>query len=117
MEHEQIDVHEDGSTTVVTLDGQFIGGDETDALRESLHECGTKHAARVIVDFSAVPYVDSSLIGVLLSANASITKRGGVIALVGMNDAVQQVFTLTKMHLVFPLYETVAVAKQTLNVS
>lgn len=117
MEHEQIDVHEDGSMSVVTLNGQFIGGDETDVLREALMAHGLKSGAQVIVDFTAVPYVDSSVIGVLLSANASFTKRGGKLVLAGMNDAVQQVFTMTKMHLVFPLYDSVAVAKQALNVS
>lgn len=117
MKHEQIDVHTENGVTVLRLSGQFIGGEETDALRDVLRACAAEHGAIVVVDFSDVPYINSAVIGALLVAHASIARHGGVVALSGIHGTLDHVFTITKLHLVFPLFPSVPVALQSLTVS
>lgn len=117
MDHEQIEVREEGACTVVTLHGQFVGGDETDAVRELLTSLAKEQGSRVVVDFTDVRYANSSFLGVLLSAHASFARTGGTLALAAMNTTLRDVFTVTKMHLIFSLFETVPVAVSELNLS
>jgi anti-sigma B factor antagonist len=112
MKHEQMDITYDRQVTIVTLRGQFIGGDETDAVREALLVESEKANNRIVVNMSDVGYVNSSFIGVLLAAHAQVVRLGGTMVLAAMNEAVRNVFTLTKLHLTFPLFDSVPVALQ-----
>lgn len=114
MKHEQLDISHEHGVTIVTLRGQFIGGDETDAVREILLVESEKTGSRILVDMSDVGYVNSSFIGVLLAAHAQVVRSGGSIVLAAMNETVGSVFTLTKLHLAFPLFDSVPVALQSM---
>lgn len=117
MDYEQTEVKDVGPCTVVSLRGQFIGGEETDAVRDLLTDLAKGQGRKVIVDFTDVRFANSSMIGVLLSAHATFARTGGTMALAGMNGAMSDVFTVTKMHLIFSLYESVQSALSELNVS
>jgi len=117
MDQEQIEVQEVGPCTVVSLRGQFIGGEETDSVRDLLTDLAREQGRKVIVDFTDVRFANSSMIGVLLSAHAAFARTSGTMALAGMNEAMSDVFTVTKMHLIFSLYATVQAALSELNVS
>ncbi|MBU3742136.1 MAG: STAS domain-containing protein [Candidatus Kapabacteria bacterium] len=113
MKHEQLDVCDHDRATVLTLRGQFIGGDETDALRTALAACNKDAGTTVVLDMAGVTYVNSSCIGVLLAAHAHASRKQGSIVIAGADDAVRDVFTITKMHLVFRMYETLQDALST----
>lgn len=119
MKHEQLDVSENNRHTVLTLRGQFIGGDETDALRTALAECNKDLGTTVVLDMTNATYVNSSCIGVLLAAHAHASRNQGTIVIAGADDAVLDVFRITKMHLVFRMYPTLqdALAAETDNES
>ncbi len=117
MLDEQIDVRDEGTITIVSLNGQFIGGEETDALRDVFVGLTKRERPYVIVDLADVSYLNSSFISALLAAHAALARRGGVIALAGMNGTIGQIFAVTKLELVFPLFPTVEVAKSSQKVS
>jgi len=117
MDHTQIEVREEGPCTVVTLRGQFIGGEETDAVRDLFVDLAKEQGRKVIVDFTDVQFANSALLGVLLSAHAMFARTQGSMVLAGMSDVLSDVFNLTKMHLIFSLYESIEVALSEINVS
>jgi anti-sigma B factor antagonist len=62
-------------------------------------------APTMILDFSNVPYLDSSGLGSLISASTSFVKSGRRFAITGANSRVRRVFEITKLEnvlLVFP---------------
>lgn len=113
--HEQLNVRVDGSVTIVELHGQFIGGDETDAVRDTLTKLGQERSVQFVLDLSDVSYVNSSFIGVLLGANAVVVRNRGAMVLAGMQESVREVLSITKMHLVFRLHADVQEALRSLR--
>jgi anti-sigma B factor antagonist len=65
-------------------------------------------APTVILDFSGVPFLDSSGLGSLVSACTSCMKSGRRVALTGVNQRVRKVFEITKVEQVFLMFPTLA---------
>lgn len=65
-------------------------------------------AATMILDFSGVPYLDSSGLGSLVSACTSAVKSGRRVALTGVNKRVLKVFEITKLEQVFLMFPTLS---------
>src|ERR1700692_2614251 len=63
-------------------------------------------APTMILDFSGVPYLDSSGLGSLVSACTSCAKSGRRMALTGINKRVHKVFEITKVEQVFLILPT-----------
>lgn len=115
IEHDQITIREnDGAYTVIELDGQFVGGDETDALQEVLFDAANNEA-KVLIDMSGVSFANSSFLSALLSAHARLTRAGGVIVVAGLSPTVAQVFTITKLDLIFNVFDTATQAIEFIN--
>jgi len=72
-------------------------------------------APTMILDFSGVPYLDSSGLGSLVSAYTSCAKAGRRVALTGVNPRVQKVFEITKVEQVFLIFPTLAEALEALT--
>ncbi|HET9405958.1 MAG TPA: STAS domain-containing protein [Candidatus Sulfotelmatobacter sp.] len=69
----------------------------------------------VILDFSEVPYLDSSGLGSLVSAYTSCQKAGRRVALTGVNHRVMKVFEITKVEPIFLMFPTVSDALDALS--
>jgi anti-sigma B factor antagonist len=67
-----------------------------------------ENARTVILDFSGVPYVDSSGLGSLVSAYTSCQKAGRRVALTGVNKRVMKVFEITKVEEIFLMFPTLS---------
>lgn len=65
-------------------------------------------APTMILDFTGVPYLDSSGLGSLISACTSCVKAGRRIALTGVNPRVRRVFEITKVEQVLLMFPTLA---------
>jgi anti-sigma B factor antagonist len=65
-------------------------------------------APTMILDFSGVPYLDSSGLGCLVSAYTSFSKAGRRVALTGVNQRVRKVFEITKVEQIFLMFPTLA---------
>jgi anti-anti-sigma factor len=105
---EQIRVEQQGTVTAIYLQGQFIGGDETDALREEFKRLSTVEKPLVAVDLREVTYLNSTALGVLISAHASLSKKQhGRVALCNISKNIENIFVITKLTLVFEMFPTV----------
>jgi anti-sigma B factor antagonist len=67
-----------------------------------------ENAATVILDFSGVPYLDSSGLGSLVSAYTSCQKAGRRVALTGVNPRVLKVFEITRVEPVFLMFASLS---------
>jgi anti-sigma B factor antagonist len=94
----------DGNVKILSLRGEFIGGGETDDLRDALAreaEAGTEH---LLIDLAGVSYLNSTALGVLIAAHTSFTKRGARVGLCNVSKNIQNIFVITKLALVFNIY-------------
>jgi len=74
-----------------------------------------ENAPTVILDFSGVPYLDSSGLGCLVSACTSCVKAGRRIALTGVQPRVRKVFEITKVENVLLVFPTLGEALEALT--
>ncbi len=61
----------------------------------------------VILDLTDVPYIDSSGLGSLVSAQVSRQKAGRRVVLSGVNDRVMKLLEITKVESLFLVFDSV----------
>jgi anti-sigma B factor antagonist len=96
----------DGSVRVVTLQGEFVGGNETDDLRAALEAEAKEGTTHLLIDLANTSYLNSTALGVLIAGHTNFTKRGARIGLCNLSDNIENIFVITKLTLVFNIYET-----------
>lgn len=82
------------------------------AFQEFTH---TDKSTALIVDLSGVPYIDSAGLGSMITAYVSRERETRKMALVGVNDRVKMVMTVSGVDQLFRTYPTVAEAERTLG--
>lgn len=95
---------QDGNIIVLKLKGNFVGGDETDELQNSIKKLSENGNLKLVIDLGEVSYLNSSALGVLISAHANYTKREGRVKLCQLNKNIENLFVITKLSLIFDTY-------------
>lgn len=101
-----IKAEERDSFVILHLEGDFVGGEETDKLREQLKEMSVKDKNTVIIDLADTVFLATPTLGVLLSANAQFTKHKGKIILCNASEYLENIFAITKLTMIFPIYKS-----------
>ena len=99
----QIKISEQIGGTIIEVKGQFVGGEETDQLRETLREISEQNKNKLIINLEKTTYLNSTALGVLISAHANFVKRNGKIVLCNVSKSIENIFVITKLTLVFPI--------------
>lgn len=108
----QILVEKDEGISVLRLSGGFIGGEETDAVRFRLNELSNDD---LIVDLGEVTYMNSTALGILISAQSEFIKKDHQIVLINANETVSDLLKVTQLTLVFKVFENIKEAKNFIN--
>jgi anti-sigma B factor antagonist len=98
-------ITEDG-IKIVKMNGEFIGGNETDELRDALARESEAGTPKLLVDLASATYLNSTALGVLIAAHTNFSKRDGRIGLCNVSKNIQNIFVITKLALVFTIYNT-----------
>jgi len=70
------------------------------------------HSHSLILDFTAVPLIDSAGIGALVGAYVNRQKDGRSLGLVGVNRRIHQALEVTRVESFFRFYPSVVEAEQ-----
>ncbi|WP_176560079.1 STAS domain-containing protein [Brevibacillus dissolubilis] len=98
----EITIQESDGFTVIQLKGKFIYG-QTDTARQKLNELDITSNG-YIFDLSQLSFIDSTGIGTLIHFSKRVgTKK---IAILVLDPLILQLFTISKLHLIFPLVST-----------
>jgi len=84
-----------------------ITGDDADDLRNELMTTRTKSLGRLVLDASAIPYVDSRALEALLDVTEELGKSGQALKLCGVNELMREVLELTGLAPMFEHYADV----------
>jgi len=96
----------DKGIMVIAPKGNFVGGDETDDLRDTIKKISDDGNKKLVIDLGDVLYLNSTALGVLISAHANYSKREGKIKLCQLNKNLENLFVITKLALIFDSYPT-----------
>jgi anti-sigma B factor antagonist len=102
MKHE---ISEKQGASVVTFTGE-IDLESSPAAREILLKCFTS-TRKVIVDLSAVSYIDSSGVASLVEALQAAKKNGSQFSIAAASEPTRRVLELARLDKVFTMYNSV----------
>ena len=91
--------------TVVDVSGRITLGDGAATLRETLRAMPREGHKYIILNLADTTYIDSSGLGVLIAAFASIASHGGQLKLLNLTKRVRDLLLITKLFTVFEVFE------------
>lgn len=101
----ELALHEEGSVTVVTLSGDLVIGDAEALFKKTVSGLLEQGKVQLVVDCSALRYVDSSGLGSLVRALTTSQHEGGGTRLLGVPPTLHKLLQLTKLDSVFEMFE------------
>jgi anti-sigma B factor antagonist len=91
--------------TMVTVEGQLIVANRQE-LKQVIADAVEAGARKLVLDFTATAYIDSSGLGALVSINKRVREAGGELRLAGLNEDLRSLFELTKLDTLFAIAPT-----------
>lgn len=102
----QIQYEEQIGGAILHLKGQFIGGDETEQLRNHLRTISESPKNTLIVNLEKTTYLNSTSLGILIAGHTTFVKKEGKLVLCNVAKSIENLFVITKLTSVFPIYES-----------
>ncbi len=96
--------------TIVDISGQIVLGDESAALRVLVCDLLGDGRRKILLNLADVNHIDSTGLGHLASAVASVRKMKGELKLLKLTSKVHDVLQVTKLHTIIDIMEDEAVA-------
>jgi anti-sigma B factor antagonist len=100
-----INIRTNSGIMVVDVSGRITLGDGAATLRETLRAMPHEGHKRVLLNLADTSHIDSSGLGVLVAAFASMAHHGGQLKLVNLNNRVKDLLLVTKLFTVFEVFD------------
>jgi anti-sigma B factor antagonist len=105
--------HLEGEIAVVEVSG-WIEISSAPRLRDTLIGLIDEGHLHLVLDMSAVVFLDSTGLGVLVGALKRLRATGGTFGLVCAKEPLLKIFRITALDQVFPIYPSVETATSTI---
>jgi anti-sigma B factor antagonist len=86
--------------------GFLVGGEETDELEKLIKELSTEGNVHLVINLGETQHINSTALGVLITGHTNYARRGGQMKLCSVDKRIQNIFVITKLSLVFDVYDT-----------
>ena len=91
----------DRDLLLIMLEGDLIGGFETDRLYHEVEKALEGGSKRCVVDLSKVRFLNSTGIGLLITLLAKFRNRGGDLAIMRPAEQLKKLLIITKLEAIF----------------
>jgi len=106
-----------GDVTIIDLAGRIVLGEGSGQIRSIMKDILAAGNNKIIVNLAEIAYVDSSGLGELISAYASVTTSGGQIKLENVQAKMADLLQITKLNTVFETFTDEAKAVRSFTAS
>ena len=98
---------------VMSLNGQFVAGGDGPFLRQKVEDLIAAGTQKLVINFSGVPYIDSTGLGFLAGSRVTAQNNGARMVLASINPHVQKILDEVKLSPFFVIAkdESEALAK------
>lgn len=101
----RIEVRFNQDVAVMVLSGKFLAGSDGPFLRQKMANLIEAGARKLLVDFTQVPYIDSTGLGFLAGTRATTQEAGVTLVLSGLNQHVRKVLDSVQLSQFFTIVE------------
>ena len=92
---------------VLDLSGELMGGTDFDTFRTVIDKAIENEQVNVVIDMTKVTWMNSSGLGMMISALTSLRSSGGDIRLANMSERLRRPMEITKLDSVFREFSSV----------
>jgi anti-sigma B factor antagonist len=103
-----------GTYTVLRASG-FLDVSTSPRLRDALNEVPLGSNRHVLLDLGGIEFLDSSALGVILSAWKHMQSEGTALAVVSPHEHITKIFEITALTLSIDVYPSVGEARERLG--
>jgi len=100
---------------VVEPRGKLMGGPDVGELDEKLYSLLGKQEKKVVIDLGKTDWISSSGIAILIHHHNKFKESGGSLRLANLTKKIQEIIVITKLTLVFDVYDTLEDALESFN--
>jgi anti-sigma B factor antagonist len=95
-----------GPVTILALSGRLVLDDGDALLRQRVDDLVGRGRLKIIADLTALDYVDSAGIGVLIAKYLSVRRKGGDLKLLRLSSRTHHALEITHLLTVFETFES-----------
>jgi anti-sigma B factor antagonist len=95
-----------GNVVILDLHGRILSGEGERTLREAVGRLADSGVPNVLIHFADVPYVDSSVVGEIVSTLTTMSRKGGRLKLLGLPARIRSLLSMTRLLTVFETFES-----------
>ncbi|MBN1164611.1 MAG: STAS domain-containing protein [Candidatus Krumholzibacteriota bacterium] len=92
--------------TVLELSGEMYGGPDNMKLIDMISDLINEKKLDLVISLAKVKWISSTGLGILVSARSRYAKDGGVIKLCHPNDRVLGILQVTRLNLIFDVFDS-----------
>ena len=100
---------------IMGLSGRFVAGSDGPFLREKVKDLIDAGAKKLVLDFTEVPYIDSTGLGFLAGSRVTAQNAGVSVVLAGVNQHVKRILDSVRLTPFFVLAANQAEAVSMVN--
>jgi anti-sigma B factor antagonist len=100
---------------ILSLSGKFLAGSDGPYLRQKVKDLMDAGTRKLIVDFTGVPYIDSTGLGFLAGARVTVQNAGARIVLASLNPHVRKILNDVNLTQFFVIADSEDAAMTLLN--
>ena len=101
----ELTTREDGEITILTVTGDLVIGEPETTFKKTITRLLEEGRVNLLVDLSAVGFLDSSGLGALVRALTNSQKEGGQTKLLHAGPQVRRLLEMTKLDSVFEMHD------------
>jgi anti-sigma B factor antagonist len=99
-----------GAVTVVSLEGNLMGGPESSSLNSKVNELVDNGKTQVVIDLGQVGFMNSSGLGILITSATVLKTAGGRLTLANASEKIQALLKITRLSPLFEVYPSTKAA-------
>jgi anti-sigma B factor antagonist len=92
--------------TILDLSGRITQGGGDLVLKDKLQSLVGQGKKNILLNLAEVSYIDSAGLGALVSAHTTLSREGSRFKLANVTKKLQDLLSITKLHLVFDTFES-----------
>ena len=93
-----------GDVMVLSLSGKIMGGPDHEKFQAEIKTLVSEGYVDVLLDMHKVSWVNSTGLGILVSAYHTLKKNGGTLKICRVSDRIDNILNVTQLKLVFQTF-------------
>lgn len=106
MRQMEIRQHQTDQIAILELAGRLTVNDQPGQVKEAIASALRTGARHVVLDLTAVRYLDSTRLGEIIAAHVTVSRQGGRLCLVGTPERILELLTIAGLAGVFERFDT-----------